>query len=326
MPQFQIPTGFGTTATATTSTDLQTAFVAEFIAIAAALPISTQTVFTAIPAHDTYLLQSPDLIDLPQGIDTIEGTAAIQTAQVLLAGSSATYVTDLTGVSTVVAGDNTSSTIINNNPSAALIAVTGAGENVLEGLDGANVFITGNGGADNVTLDGFYNTLTSNGNDAVTVGGAATVTATAGGDDGIQLLPGATLAFLNTSSSPMQSVVDGAANTITDLVGQGSTSVTAGNGNEYFFVDTSAGNVTLNANPNAFTGLTFVRDAAVGTANIVVQNLGAADYVAIHGYAGSNIAASATTPNSSVLALSDGSQITFVGVSVAQVQAGVRVV
>ncbi len=124
----------------------------------------------------------------------------------------------------------------------------------------------------------------------------------------------------------MPSAVFGAPNTITDLVGPGATSITAGVGPEYLFVDTSAGNVSLNANPGSFTGITFVADAPGSTARIQVQNLGSADYVAIHGYAADNVIASATAANSSVLMLSDGSQVTFLGLSVAQVQASIHVV
>ncbi len=325
MPLIQIPTGTGASVTGATSTDIQSAFAGEIAMAAAANPSNEQTVYNpATEPREAVLLHTTYLIDLPYGLDTIEGSAAVPGAQVLIDNPDATYVTDLTGLSVVVATDNIQATIINNNPSGALLAATGAGENSLQGLTGANQFITGNGGVDDVVLNGSFNELTSNGNDAVNIAGPSTVTAAAGGDDGIQLSANATLAFLNESGSPMQSVVDGATNTITDLVGSGATSVTAGAGLEYYFVDTSAGNVTLNANPNAVTAMTFVHDAAVGTANITVQNFSLNDIVAITGYAGASAVTSPTNSANSVLLLSDGSSVTFTNVPVTTLQAVVH--
>ena len=325
MPLIQIPTGTGASVTGATSTDIQSAFAAEILMAAAAMPANAQTIYNpvtepreAIPLRTTYL------VDLPNGLDTVEGSGGIPGAQVLLANPGSTYVTELTGLSVAVATDNIEATIVNNNPGGALLAATGAGENSLQGLAGANQFITGNGGVDDVVLNGSYNVLTSNGNDAVNVAGPATITAAGGGDDGIQLFANATLAFANESASPMQSVIDGASNTITDLVGTGTTSVTAGAGVEYDFVDTSAGNVTLNANPNAVTAMTFVHDAAVGTANITVQNFSLNDIVAISGYAGANAVTSPTNAANSVLLLSDGSSVTFTNVPATTLQAVVH--
>ena len=325
MPLIQIPTGTGASVTGATSTDIQSAFAGEILMAAAANPANEQTVYNPVTEpRETILLHTTYLIDLPYGLDTIEGSGAVPGAQVLIDNPDATFVTDLTGLSVVVATDNIQATIINNNVGGALLAATGAGENSLQGLTGANQFITGIGGVDDVVLDGSYNKLTSNGNDAVNIAGPATVTAAAGGDDGIQLFTGATLAFLNGSSSPMQSVINGAPSTITDLVGSGSTSVTAGTGTEYYFVDTSAGNVTLNANPNAQTAITFVHDAAQSTANITVQNFSLNDYIAISGYSGANAVTSPTNGANSVLLLSDGSTVTFTGVPVTTLQAVVH--
>ena len=325
MPSTPLPTGTGATINATTSTDLQTAFFMEIAQSVANTPSSAQIIYTPTSQpRQSIAVNKPITIDLPYGIDTITGTAAVTVAQVLLDSPGDTYVTDLTGVSTVVAADNIGSTIVNNNVAGGLIAVTGAGQNLIEGLAGANQIITGTGGIDNVVLNGGANSLTSNGIDTIQVGGPSTVTAAAGGLDTIQLAANTTLAFLNQSAVSAPSDVYGASGVIMDLAGQGSVSITAGAGEEYFFVDTSVGNVTVNANPYSNDAITFVKDANTSTANIQVQNLGSGTIIAIHGYSGYNIAASATQPGSSVLALSDGSQVTFVGASTAAVQAVLR--
>ena len=242
----------------------------------------------------------------------------------LLDSAGGTYVTELTGVSTVVAADNTNSTIVNNNLGGGLIAVTGAGQNTIEGLGGANQVITGTGGVDTVLLEGGANSLTSNGDDVVQIAGPTTVTAAAGGLVNLQLQNGTTLAFVNQSAVGLPSTVTGAAGMIMDLAGPGSTSINAGLGTEYFFVDTSAGNVTLNANPFLADALTLVSDAPAATANIVVNGLGTGDLVAIHGYAAYNITAAAANPANAVLALSDGSMVTFVNTPVAAVASVLR--
>ena len=320
MPQIQVPTGTGTTVAASTSTDLQTAFVNQILAAAAAMPATSQTIYTPNAAlRQTVLLRTPIAIDLPSGVDTIEGGAAVPQAQVVLASSGGTYVTELTQVSIVVAADNTSSTIVNNNLGGGMIAVTGAGQNTIEGLGGANQVITGNGGVDTILLEGGANSLTSNGDDIVQVAGPTTVTAAAGGLVNIQMLNNTTLAFVNQSAVGLPDTVSGASGMIMDLAGPGSTSITAGAGTEYFFVDTSAGNVTLNANPYVTDALTFVRDAPGATANIVVTGLGTASLVAIHGYGGYSITASTTNPANAVLALSDGSRVTFANTAAASV-------
>ena len=325
MTTTQIPTGTGVSFTATTSSPFQTAFLQQILNTAATTPAGNTTVYTPnSQPSQTISLRTATLIDLPYGFDTITGTAAVPLAEVILDNAGATYVSSLTGVSVVVAADGVQATIINNNLSGAMIAATGAGQNQIQGRAGANQIITGTGGVDNVVLAGGANNLTSNGVDTVQVSGPSTITAAIGGNDNVQILNNAALAFLNQSASPVASTVNGAAGCVVDLAGPGSTSITAGAGEEYYFVDTSVGNVTLNANPFANDALTLVKDANTGGANIQVNGLGTANIVAIHGYAGYTVTNSTTAPGSAVLALSDGSQVTFTGVSTAAVLSVLR--
>ena len=320
MTTTQIPTGTGVSFTATTTSPFQTAFLQLILNAATMTPANNTTVFNVnAQPREMIALRTATLIDLPYGFDTITGSAAVPLAEVILDNANATYVTSLTGVSVVVAVDGAFSNIINNNAAGGMIAVTGAGQNQIEGLAGANQIITGIGGTDNVVLGGGSNSLTSNGVDTVQISGPSTITATATGTDAIQILNNAAVAFLNTSTSAVASTVNGAANAVVDLVGPGSTSVSAGAGQEYYFVDTSAGNVTLNVNPFANDALTLVADAPNGGAAIQVNGLGTGSIVAIHGYSTYSVAQSATTPGSAVLALSDGTQVMFTGTSTAAV-------
>ena len=327
----QIPTGGGFSLPATTSTPIQTAFALSIIT-AAGLPGVGETFYNPLrmPAAEAITLATPVLIDLPASLDAITGTAAVPLVRVLLDNPNATYVTGGTAASTVVATDGTPVTIVNNNPGGALIAVTGAADgtagNLLEGLSGANQFITGSGGRDAVLLNGVVNNLTTNGADAVLVGGPSTIDATASGLDTVAMTAGTSLGFINQSTTPAADSIAGAANATVLLVGGGNTSITAGAGSESFFVDTAAGNVTLNGNPGGADAFTFIKDAPVASAQALVTNFTAADVVAVHGYAGFNVQASAATPGAAMLALSDGSQVTFTNVSVAALQQAVRVV
>ena len=325
MTTTQIPTGTGVSFTATTSSPVQTAFLQLILTAANNAPANNTTVFTpgAQPSQ-SISLRTATLIDLPYGFDTVIGSAAVPLAEVILANADATYVTNLSSVSIVVAVDGAQATIINNNPGGAMIAVTGAGQNQIQGRAGANQIITGTGGTDSVILGGGSNSLTSNGADTVQVSGPSTITAGAGGTDAIQILNNAALAFLNTSASPVASTLFGAAGCVVDLVGPGSTSISAGAGQEYYFVDTSAGNVTLNVNPFANDALTLVADANNGGAAIQVNGLGTASLVAIHGYGSYTVTQSTTAPGSAVLGLSDGTQVTFTGVSTAAVLSDLR--
>ncbi len=323
-----VPNGLGGFDLVTTSSPLQTAFAQQVAAAAAATP-GAQTISTQNPRQpqQAVTLTSPVLIDLPDGFDTITGTSAIPFAQVLLDNPTATYVTAGTAVSIVVAADAVSDVVVNNNPGGVLLAVTGAATfngsgDTLEGLAGANQFVTGNGGRDAVLLDGAANNLTTNGTDLVLVGGPSTITAAAGGLDNVLMTAGTTLAFINTSSPQTVDSVRGAANGIVLLAGPGSTAVTAGPGTQFFFVDTSAGNTTLNGGVSGVNAFTFVKDSNNATAQVQVNNLTQNDIVAIHGYTGFNVQAA---PGGAVLSLSDGAQVTFTGVSAAAVQQAVRV-
>ena len=331
MATTQIPSGLGI-GPVTTSTDIQTAFVQEIVAAAvAAPPLGVQSyyldIFTGSPRSAT--LTTPILLDTSEGVGTIDGSASVSSAEVLL-GTSASYTTDGTQLSVVAGADSISAQIINNTPGSGLIAVTGASQgqfgDTLEGLAGVNQFVTGNNGRDAVLLDGVVNNLTSNGDDVVLVGGPSTITAASNGMDAVTMTAGTTLAFFSLSNSSTVDSITGAANGIVLLAGYGSTSITAGPGPEYAFVDTSAGNVTLNANSQSNAAFTFIKDASVGTAAILVNNFTTNDIVAIHGYTGFTVQPSAGNAGGSVLALSDGSQVTFSNVSATALQQAVRTV
>ena len=255
----------------------------------------------------------------------VSGATSVPSATVLLNGQSDLFVNGGTTFSTVIAADNTNSTIVNTNANGALLAVTGAGANVLMGLVKVNTFITGVGGQDIVYLTGVKNTLTSNGTDGVVVGGPSTVTATASGLDSITLLKGASLSFVNGSTLPAVDSITGAANTTIAVAGMGNTSVTSGTGPETFIVDTAAGNVTLNAGLAKDDIFSFVKDTAAGTNKTLVLSFAAGDQVLLHGYTGYNVTALTGTQSGSVLALGDGSQVTFNSVSGATLMAALKV-
>ena len=275
-------------------------------------------------------LSTPLFYDVPAVAPVVvTGSAGVASAQLILANNGDQYTTAGTSVSTVVIPDLVSATVIGNNPAGALIAATGAAANVasgdtLEGLAGANQFVTGTGGRDAVLLDGVANSLTSNGNDVVLVGGPSTIAAASGGMDNITLTAGTVLTFANQSASATDTIT-GAPGGIVALASTGSTSISAGAGSEYVFLDTSSGNATINANGSSTAALTFIRDAAAGTSSTLVNNLGTGGIVAVHGYSGFTVAQS-PAPGGSVLSLSDGSQVTFSNVSPTALQAAVRTV
>ena len=271
---------------------------------------ATATAFTVVTGNSTI----------------VTGSSSVPLTDVALAGQGDVYFTNTAPLSIVVAADNANASIVNNNPFGGLIAATGAGGNVLEGLAGANQFVTGTGGQDVVYLFGAANSLTTNGSDAVLVGGPSTITAAAGGVDNVLMTTGTTLAFINASKAGIVDTITGAANGLIVVAGTGATSVASGAGPESFFVDTAAGNVTLNGNLAANDAFTFIKDAstAPSTGNVVVNNFAAGDAVNVHGYAGAQFTIGSTAAGGSVLALTDGSTVTFTNVSAATLAATVK--
>ena len=174
-------------------------------------------------------------------------------------------------------------------------------------------------------LNGKANALTSNGSDGVFVGGPRTVMAAASGLDDIHLGAKATLSFLNLSAPTAVDSITGAANATIAIAGLGNTSVTAGAGSETFVVDTSAGNVTLNAGLQADDVFSFTKGSATGMARTLVVNFAAGDQVLLHGYTGYNVMALTGPQSGSMLALSDGSQVTFNNVANATLMAALKV-
>ena len=230
------------------------------------------------------------------------------------------YVTGTSADSVVTAADNSNSSVVNDNPLGNLVATTGAGGNVLLGLAGGNTFTTGPGGNDVVFLDGASNTLTTNGNDAVLVGGPSTITAAASGLDNVLMTASTQLNFINQSRAGVDSIT-GASGGVVVLAGTGATSIASGAGPESFFVDTSAGNTTLNGNGATGDSFTFVHDATVGTAAVTVAGDTASDTVNVHGYSGVQYTIGTNAAGSAVLSLTDGSSVTFTGVSAAALAA-----
>ena len=315
-----IPGAVGnTTFTFSGSTGLQNALAQQIIASATGLTANLITGTTG------GTVTSSTTIDLGTG-GILSGSASVPVSNVVLAGTGVTYVTGGSASSLVVAADNSQATIINTNPTGFLTAATGAGPNILVGFGAGDAFTTGNGGNDTVLMYGTTNTLTSNGSDAVLVGGPSTITAGANGVDSILLQQPTTLSFINGSKAGTVDSITGAAGSSVTLAGTGSTSVTSGAGPETFFVDTSAGNVTLNGNLQTTDTFEFVKDATTGTNATTVNSFQAGDNVFVHNYAGYNVTASASNAANSVLVLSDGSQVTFSNVSVATLQATVKVV
>ncbi len=332
------------TFTESTSTDAQTALAMQFVGAIAAAPSNVTIGAVAAPIPATFgtpasvpttarTLTTPDFYTVGSSQfnlypEQITGSAAVPVASVVLNYAGDSYVTGGTAVSTVVATDMNPVTIVNSNPGGALLAATGSAAgsqgDTLEGLTGANQFITGNAGRDAVLMFGAANSLTSNGSDVVLVGGPSTIAAAANGLDNVAMTSGTVLAFINQSNAGTVDSITGAANGIVLMAGPGSTSVTAGLGQEFLFLDTSAGNTTINASGSATTALTFIKDLTVGTANVVVNNFAAGGTVAVHGYAGFSVAASTTNAGGSVLSLSDGSQVSFSSLSASALQAAVR--
>ncbi len=329
----------------TTSTQIQTAFVQQDVAAAdqslragSSTASATQVVFSDTPLIFGNQAPNPTVVSAftvlalqyEEQPEFLVGNAAVPSVQVLL-DDNWTYTTGATAASTVVAADGVLPTIINNSASDVLIGVTGAANQAgqgatLEGLAGANLFITGTGGRDAVLLDGAANNLTSNGDDVVLVGGPSTIVAAAGGMDNVTQTTGTTLAFFNESNAGTVNTVTGAAGGIVLMAGPGSASVTAGAGQEFFFLDTSAGNASINANGSTTAALTLIKNLNVGTANILVNNFAPGGTVAVHGYSTFGVTQSSSNPGASVLSLSDGSQVTFSGLSTAALQGAILTV
>jgi hypothetical protein len=261
---------------------------------------------------------------------TLAGNPTITGVQYALLTGGDAYSTNGAPVSFVVGADGSvpggiggNNDIVNNSPSSALVAITGAGPNTLAGLAGANQFVTGAGGVDNVFLDGVGNALSSNGVDNVNVGGPSTITASQGAVDNVNMTQGTLLAFINGSTSTTSSI-QGAAGGVVVVAGPGNTSITSGAGPEAFYVDTSVGNVTLNANLQSQDAFTFVKDATAGRANVTVNNFAAGDAVNVHGYSGAQYTVGSNAAGSAVLSLTDGSTVTFTGVSAGTLAAVVK--
>ncbi len=298
-----------------------TTFLDGNAAIATSTPLQTQLVQAIIGVQ--LAGSSRAEVVPPGGASTLSGSAAMPMADIVLDNPGASYTTGASAASIVAVGDGAPSTIINNGAGDALIAVTGAATNTLEGLAGANQFVTGTGGQDAVLLYGAANSLTTSGADAVLVGGPSTITAAAAGLDLVAMTAGTTLTFVNLTSGPAADSITGAAGGTVILAGPGNASLTAAAGAEGFVVDTSAGNITLNGAPGGGDTFLFVKDASNASANVAVNAFAGNDTLAVHGYAGFSVQAGA---GGAVLALSDGSQVTFGGASVATIQQAVKIV
>ena len=300
-----------------TSTAFQTALAQQILTAAFSTPTSE-----LVPGSGA--VTSSIVLDLSKSGSVITGAASIPSVQVAMGGQFSTYVTGGAAFSTVVAADNTNTSIVNNNPFGGLVAATGAGGNVLLGLAGANNLTTGTAGQDVVFLYGSANSLTTNGSDAVLVGGPSTITAAAGGLDNVLLTSGTTLNFINGSQSSAPDSITGAANGTVVLAGTGSTSVTSAGGPETFYVDTSSGNVTLNGSRQPTDTFEFVKNHDAATGNVLVNNAAVGDTVYVHGYASYNVSAVASNPAGALLQLSDGSQVTFSNLTTAALQQAVK--
>lgn len=310
-------------------------FVSFLTSTALQTQLGQQIINSAFPgtlfAGTTGTISSGATVDVTPTGSVLTGNPNIPNEAVLLGGQFGSYFTGASSppvptFSTVVATDNSNSSIVNNNPLGGLTAVTGAGGNVLLGLTGLNAFTTGNGGQDIVVLNGAANTLTSNGSDAVLVGGPSTITAAANGIDNVLVTTGTSLTFINGSRLAADTIT-GAANSVTTLAGFGSTSIAAGAGPEAFFVDTGAGNVTLNGNLGGLDAFNFVKDAATtpGAASVIVNNFVSGDTVGVRGYAGAQYTIGAATSGvGSTLLLTDGSSVTFTNLSAAALAGVVR--
>ena len=306
----------GTQVAVNTTGDLQQSFASAVLASAAPLSAMVFQTASGVLTGSTAIVSGSNSL--------VTGATSVPSATVLLNGQADLFVNNGTALSTVIAADNTNSTIVNTNARGALLGVTGAGANLLLGLVNVNQFVTGAGGQDVVMLNGSQNTLNSYGADAVLVGGPSTVTAAASGLDNIVVAPKALLTFTNGSSLASVDSITGSAGATIAVAGVGNTSVTSGTGAETFVVDTSAGNVTLNASLNADDVFSLVRNVAAGSNKTLVLNFAAGDQVLLHGYVGYNITALSGSQSGSLLALSDGSQVTFNNVSSATVIAALK--
>lgn len=257
------------------------------------------------------------------GASTITGGSNIAVG--VLTGQNSVFQSGASQASYIVAGDNTNSAIVNNNPGGSLIAFTGEGGNALVGDGVVNGFQTGNGGSDAVQFDAGslglqVNVLTSLGQDAVTINGSTTggtqvnaITAANNGTDSITLNNGASLTFTNNGAG-VSTVVASSGSTV-NIGGTGSTSVVAGGGAETFSVSTASGNVTLQGANGGIDTFDFVRaSAGVSTAVDVVTNFSAFDSVNLSGYGAGGYTA-AVVNGSTVLTLSDNTKIIFAGVT-----------
>ena len=165
--------------------------------------------------------------------------------------------------------------------------------------------------------------LVTHGSDAVLVGGPSTVTAAGTGIDLVAMTAGTTLTFVNQTAGPTADSITGAAGGTVILAGPGHTSITAGSGTEGFVIDSSAGNATLTGAATGNDTFLFVKDLDSATANTVVNSFASTDTLALHGYAAFNVQAGT---GGAVLALSDGSHVTFSGMSVGTIQQAIKLV
>ena len=308
----------GTPITFATTSPIQAALAQQILAAAAGGGSSL------INASVVQNILAAITVDTATGGSVLTGSSAFPSVQVALDGQFGTYITGGSTLSTVVAADNSNSSIVNNNPSGGLVASTGAGGNVILGLAGANQIVTGVNGQDIIVLNGAANQLTSNGSDAVLVGGPSTITAGATGVDLVAMTTGTSLNFINGSAKSSVDSILGASGGTIAIAGPGNTSVTSGAGPEAFTVDTSSGNVTLNAALQTTDTLLFSRQTAGATGSSaaeLVNNFAAGDQIQVHNVGVVSITQSAAFAGGSVLTLSDNSTVTFSNVSATTLQA-----
>lgn len=266
---------------------------------------------------------------------TLQGTNDISVG--ILTGQMSSFSTGNSAASEILASDDTSATLINNNPNGSLIGFTGAGGNTLVGEGVVNAFQTGAGGSDAVLFDAEdafnqLNSLTSVGQDLVLINAGTNgtqqtnvVTAANGGSDAITLLNGASLFFDNESTpfagSPT-STLTGSDGSQISVSGPGAISVTAGGGTESFYVSTASGNVTLAGAAGGtdnfiFTpiqqGSTAIKPATLNNVD-VVTNFTANDLVTLSGYGAASYGVQ-VVGGSTVLTLADHTSIVFAGIS-----------
>jgi hypothetical protein len=243
----------------------------------------------------------------------------------VLAGQNAVFETSSSTASLIVAGNNTNSSIVNNNANGSLIAFTGAGGNALVGGGLINGFQTGVSGQDSVVFGGGngtqINLLNSQGQDSVNIvgGGPGTtqvneIVAIGQGSDAVNLLNGASLTFINLSTAT--SVISASAGSTVNIGGTGNTSVTAGAGSETFSVNTASGNVTLTGSVSGADTFNFVNLAHTASTSVdVVGNFTSSDTVNISGYGAGGGYLANVVNGSTVLTLSDGTQVIFAGIT-----------